>query len=153
VGLAKKAIIFISTVFLGMLLYNTYLDSQLTSLKDEQDNLYALVSQYEDDYDIAMEADAKILMYKETLALRVPLVEKVEAISKRAVSGVQTLKFEVSQSGYKVHIEGGTPLNVASYISDLFSTNAVSEVTLKSVNYRKSTDVFAVEMEGSFKNE
>ena len=149
----RNAIIIISTLFTFLLCANYFLDSKITSLKKEQEELSFKVLRYFQTEREAKDLDARIAYYQKKKSEKKKLFDKVSFVFENLSAEISLNKLDITEDRFTISIKGENPSSFTNLIYLYLDGSTVSEVILKSASFNSRENMYKVEMVGVFLNE
>ena len=149
----QNAVIIISVLFTFLLCTNYFLDSKITSLKREQENLSFKVLRYFQTEINAKDLDARIAYYKKKKSEKKKLFDKTSFVFEKLLPEINLNKLDITEDRFVISIAGENPSSFTNLIYKYLEGNTVSEVILKSASFNSRENIYKVGMEGVFLNE
>jgi len=136
-------------VFILLGAANFVLNTSLSGLKLEQNNLSARITSLSSEELNIRRTGLKISAYKSYLSSRKGISDKTSFVLGK-IGGLQVDEFQIDPAKFSLTVVGGNAYDFTKLIFDYLSGSVVSEIRLKSASINPATDLFTVSIEGAF---
>ncbi len=147
----RKSIVFVSVVFVVVLLLNFALSYVVNYQKRWQDKLVSEMSLYDDIEIRAKNIDEKIVAYKDFLGSRKLLLDKFKYILEKRGDYVEIKNLDMDYYGFTMNFSVKDAVSFTKFITACVEGGMVSDITIQSATMSTEKDAFNVSIHGGFK--
>jgi hypothetical protein len=147
----RKLIVFVSVIFVVVLLLNFALSYVVNYQKRWQDRLVSEMSVYDDVGIQAKDIDEKIIAYKNFLGSRKIILDKFKYVLEKKGDHIEIKNLDIDHYGFTMNFSVKDAVSFTKFIAACIEGGMISDVTIQSATMNTEKSVFDVSIHGGFK--